>query len=420
MDIQKLLEAYGLIQDLSDPELFKKFKAGESFYCGFDPTAGSLHLGNYIPMVTMLRLAQSGYKPIMLFGGATGQIGDPSGRSSERPLLCEEEIRANVDAQFKQAQTIFDRLGFKLDYVNNADWIRPLGYIDFLREVGKYITVNYMTAKDSVKQRLSGDGLSYTEFSYMLIQAYDFLHLYKTRGCRLQIGGSDQWGNITCGLELIRKKIQGEAFALSSPLLTDSAGKKYGKSEGGAIWLNAKMFSAYKLHQFLLNTGDSEIIYLIKRLTLADQVKINELEESLKTTPEQRTAQKYLADTLTAVFHGESSVTEARKAGQVLFGGDITGVALSQLLDIFSEVPSAEIAKSQLLGQQLTEVFAKAGAAKSKGEARRLIQNGGAYLNNIKIAKEDQSLSSEDLIEGQLLILRSGKKNYQLIKVIND
>lgn len=418
MNIIKDLEQRSLIQDCSSENLAEKLKAGDYFYAGFDPTATSLHLGNFMLIMTMLRLTTGGLKPIMLFGGATGQVGDPSGRSAERPILTIDEIQKNVKAQVDQAQKIFDRLGFDIEFVDNADWTSPISFLSFLRDVGKHMTVNYMLAKDTVKSRLGGDGISFTEFSYMLIQANDFLHLHKNKNCKMQIGGSDQWGNITAGLELIRKKEQGEVYGFSIPLLTNSDGKKYGKSVDGALWLDPEQTSPYKLHQFLLNTPDSDVIKFITQLTFAELGEIKALEESLKNSPEKREAQSFLANNLCNLIHGEEATIEANNAGKVLFGGSLDGIPSSQLLNIFSEVPSFETPKSKLDGIKFLDLLVESGASKSKGEARRLIQNGGAYLNNQRVSDIDFSIGLNELIDDKLLILRTGKKSYFITKAI--
>lgn len=424
MQIFSDLISKNLIQDISDEQLDDRLSTGDSFYAGFDPTAPSLHLGNFVLIMTMLRLAQAGLKPIMLFGGATGQVGDPSGKSSERPMLSISDIEENVRTQMSQAEAIFTRLGYNIDFVNNADWTNNVSITKFLREVGKYITVNYMIAKDTVKARLEDGGISFTEFTYMLIQANDFLHLYQEKNCKLQIGGSDQWGNLTCGLELIRKKLLTEedhaagnkAYAFSIPLLTKSDGKKFGKSEQGAIWLDPQQTTPYQLHQFLLNTADSDVIDLIQKLTFADDQKIAELKQELQDNPGQRTAHKFLADELCTIIHGADATEEAQKAGKILFGGSPEGLPAKMLLNIFAEVPSTEQKQNQINEMDVTELFHSAGACKSKGEARRLISNGGAYINNRKVEEADYQITDKDLIDDQLTILRTGKKNYFLIR----
>jgi tyrosyl-tRNA synthetase len=290
-------------------------------------------------------------------------------------------------------------------------------FIDFLRDIGKFITVNYMLAKETVKTRLEGEGISYTEFTYMLIQGYDFYHLFKNKGVKMQVGGSDQWGNITAGLEIIRKKNAGEAYALAFQLLTDSQGKKFGKSAGNAIWLNPAMTSPYRLHQYLLNTPDSDVLKVISYITLATPDKIAVLGLSLKKEPEKRVAQNFLADTVCSIIHGEAATAEARKAAGVLFGGSLNGISSAQLLDIFAEVPSKTMPRASVLNVKVPDLFAAAGAVKSKGEIKRLVESGGAYLNNQKVESIERSITSSDLIDGRLLILRTGKKNYCLVNL---
>ncbi len=418
MQIIQDLQNRGLIQDISLPELDQKLQIGNKFYAGFDPTAPSLHLGNFVIIMTMLRLTKAGLKPIMLFGGATGQVGDPSGKASERPILDLNEINNNVLEQKNQVNQIFLRLGFEVEFVDNADWTTPISFTTFLREVGKYLTINYMLAKESVKRRVEGDGMSFAEFSYMLIQANDFLHLYQTKGVVMQIGGSDQWGNLTCGMELVRKKLHQDVYTFSVPLLTDSNGKKFGKSEKGALWLDPEKTSPFALHQFLLNSADADVINLIQKLTFADGPQITNLQNSLSTEPEKRIAQTFLADEVCALIHGQESVESAKIAAKVLFGGDPTGLPVKQLLEIFSEVPSHSIAKSELLDTKFLDLLVTVEACTSKGQARKLIESGGAYLNNQRITDIDLKITLTSLIEGQLLILRTGKKSYFLVNVI--
>ncbi len=416
MQIIKELQTRGSIQDISTLELDQKLKIGDKFYAGFDPTAPSLHLGNFVVIMAMLRLTKAGLKPMMLFGGATGQVGDPSGKAEERPILDLNEVSDNVNAQKNQVSQIFSRLGFEVEFVDNAEWTTPISFTTFLREVGKYLTVNYMLAKESVKRRVEGDGMSFAEFSYMLIQANDFLHLYQNKGVVMQIGGSDQWGNLTCGMELVRKKLHQEVYTFSIPLLTDSNGKKFGKSEKGALWLDSEKTSPFVLHQFLLNSADADVINLIQKLTFADPEQIASLSQSLMSEPEKRIAQTYLADEVCSLIHGKESVESAKIAAKVLFGGDPTGLPVKQLLEIFSEVPSFSIPKNDLLETKFLDLLVKVQACASKGQSRKLIESGGAYLNNLRIADIDSSITANNLIEEQLLILRTGKKSYFLVK----
>ncbi|MBX7139270.1 MAG: tyrosine--tRNA ligase [Oligoflexia bacterium] len=416
MDFVDHLKARGLIQDISDEAGLRKLPQGTPFYVGFDPTAPSLQLGNMVPLIAAMHLGRAGLKPIILFGGATGSIGDPGGRSSERQLQAIETTNANLERHKAQVSRIFDRAGVKAEFANNMDWTKDVSVLDFLRDVGKHFTVNYMIAKDVVKTRLDGEGISYTEFSYMLLQAFDYLHLYKTAGCRLQVGGSEQWGNITAGLELIRRKLQGEAYAISFPLIVDSQGKKFGKSEGGALWLDAERTSPYKLHQFMLNSEDSQVVKYLKIFTFLDLARISELEESLRNAPEKRECQRALADELCTLVHGAEATGDAKRCAEVLFGGSLSGLSAAQLQDIFSDAPSSALPADRLNTISVLDLFAESGLVKSKGEGKKLIASGGAYLNNERVSDAAQSISAQQLI-GDVLVLRAGKKNYHLVRV---
>ena len=418
MDILADLKWRGLIHDISDPLILNKLTGQDSFYVGYDPTAPSLHLGNFIPMKVSMHLARAGLKAIQLFGGATGAIGDPSGRNAERQLLERSIIDDNVKNHIRIVSAIFERAGATAEFVNNYDWTKELSTLDFLREVGKHFPINYMLAKEVVKARLDGEGLSFTEFSYMLLQANDFYHLYTTKDCKLQIGGSDQWGNITAGLELIRRKLQGEACALSFPLVLDSSGKKFGKSAGNAVWLDARYTSPYKFHQFWMNIEDADVIRYLKMFTFLDQPTIDGAESALKAAPEKREAQKLLADSVCSLVHGEDATRDAKRCAEVLFGGSLDGLPDSQLEDIFSDVPSSIVPAEKISGMTALEAFVTAGLAKSKGEARRLITSGGAYINNQRVSEPERSVKESIRLEkSKLLVLRSGKKNYSLLKI---
>lgn len=417
MSIIQELQWRGLFADCSDPQGIDRLTNNDSFYCGFDPTASSLQIGNLVPMIAMAHLARSGIKPLALFGGATGSIGDPSGKASERQLKTLDEIKSNVAKQQIQFKNIFANLDLKVDFVNNHDWTAGMDVLSFLRDVGKYFTVNYMLAKDSVKSRLDGEGISFTEFSYMLLQAYDFLHLYQTQNCKLQIGGSDQWGNITAGLELIRKKIGGEAFALTFPLITSADGQKLGKSVAGTLWLDPQQTSPFRFHQYWLNIDDRDVIKLLKIMTFKSKEEIAELETSLKSKPEARQAQHALADSLCTLIHGTSATEQARKSAEVLFGGSMQGLDSNQLSDIFSEVPSTQITLETLTSSSIIDLLVNSKLSNSKGDARRLLQNGGVYLNNERVSDPNLKLAQSNMIDGKILVLRSGKKNYHLIKL---
>ncbi len=423
------LEWRGLVQDISDRDAILKAAPTYGFYVGYDPSAPSLQLGNLVPIIVSLRLAKAGLKAIQLFGGATGAIGDPSGRSQERQLLSRETIDLHVENHKRTVGAIFERQGVQATFVNNYDWTADMDVLEFLRDIGKHFTVNYMLAKEVVKTRMDGEGISFTEFSYMLLQSHDFLHLFQRHGCKLQIGGSDQWGNMTAGLELIRKKLQGEAFAFSIPLILDSQGKKFGKSEGGTLWLDPAATSPYRFHQFWLNVDDNDAIRYLKIFTFLSHDEINCLASAAKEHPEKREAQRALADSVCTIVHGEGATASAKRGAEVLFGGSLSGLGSEELLEIFRDVPSSSFPREQLIRLDILDVFAATGLTKSKGEARRLIANGGAYLNNERITNPDlhlshvlspvlsPALSPAGSNENNLLVLRAGKKSYHLLKV---
>ena len=408
----------GLVQDISDPEAFSKIKPGTACYVGFDPTAQSLQVGNLIQIIVSIHLTRAGLKPILLFGGATGMIGDPGGRSTERNLMSLEDVARNVERQAAQASAIWKNSGADVtpEVVNNIDWTKGVSYLEFLRDIGKHFTVNYMIQKDSVKSRLSGEGISYTEFSYMLLQAFDFLHLYQTKNCRLQFGGSDQWGNLTAGLELIRRKIQGEAYAFSVPLITNAEGKKFGKSAGNAVWLDSSLTSPYQFHQFWLNVQDSEVIKLLKVFTFTPREEIERLERSMTEHPEKREAQKFLADAICDLVHGRAATEDAKRIAAALFGGSLEGLSDKQVLEALSDAPSTAVSRDQVASMDIVSLIGST-LASSKGEARRLIQGGGIYLDSERVNEPTMSVSSTKLIEKGYIVLRSGKKNYHLVKL---
>ncbi|MGI6525314.1 MAG: tyrosine--tRNA ligase [Bdellovibrionota bacterium] len=417
MNIIDELEWRGLIQDISDRDGIRQLPEQTVFYVGFDPTAPSLQLGNLVPIMVATRLGRAGFKPMILFGGATGAIGDPSGKSKERPLLSRETIDKNIAAQKKKVVEIFSRVGLEAEFINNFEWTRDMPIIDFLRDVGKYFTINYMLAKDVIKSRLSGEGLSYTEFSYVLLQAFDFFHLYQTKNCRLQIGGSEQWGNITAGLELIRKRVQGDAYGFCFPLITDSQGQKFGKSAGNALWLDGEMTSPFKLHQFLLNVTDEDVERLLKIFTFLSKEEIEKLCAEHRTTPEKRLAQHVLADHVCEFIHGKDAVNDANRGAEVLFGGSLDGLTDQVLADIFQDIPSTTCSSSEIAGMSVIDLFVRTGLATSKGEARRLIANGGAYVHGERISDPTMLIRSTTRGVAKFIVLRSGKKNYHTVKV---
>lgn len=417
------LQSRGMIHDVMEgvPELLKKGPV--TLYNGFDPTADSLHIGHLVPMLALARFQRYGHHVIALAGGGTGMIGDPSGRSDERNLLTLDETRYNVEQIKKQLAHFLD-FETKVNpakIVNNADWLTKLNLIDFLREIGKHFTINTMMAKDSVRSRLEREsGLSFTEFSYSLLQSYDFLHLFQHHGCILQAGGSDQWGNITAGTELIRRKLGQSAYGLVYPLIKKKDGTKFGKTAGGAVWLDPKRTSPYKFYQFWLNADDADIIDFIKFYTFFPSDKIAELEERTINKPEERAAQRALAEEMTLIMHGKDALENAQLASAALFGGEIDGLSAETIGDIFSDVPSKTIRVANLTGDPVdlaTFLSETTGFLKSKGEARRAIAEGGIYLNNHRASDAAAIITRNEFIEGTFLVLRRGKKNYFLVKI---
>jgi tyrosyl-tRNA synthetase len=390
-------------------------------YIGFDPTAASLHVGSLLPIMGLARLQQHGHTPIALVGGGTGMIGDPSGKTQERQLLSKEQIEFNVEGIRSQLSLFldFEVKSNRAMLINNTDWLAPIPMVDFLRDVGKHFTVNYMLAKESVKRRFEeGDGISFTEFSYMLLQSYDFLVLHDRYGCTLQMGGSDQWGNIVAGTELIRKMRGAKGYGLVFPLVTTSAGIKFGKTEAGSVWLDPKLTSPYRFYQFWINTEDSDVVTYLKFFTLLDQQAIEELEQAVVTAPEKREAQKRLAEEVTRTVHGESNLRKAIQASQVLFGGEIEDLSASDVLDIFAEVPSSEVPGDTFTGGgvSLVDLVISSGFAPSKGAARRLIEDGGIYINNRRVSDVQATIDLSTFIDGQFLVLRKGARKYHLVR----
>lgn len=409
-------------------ELLKKGMT--TAYVGIDPTADSLHIGHLCSVMMLRHFQRAGHKPLALVGGATGMIGDPSGKSAERNLLTEDILRHNVACIKKQLSHFLD---FDSDapnaaeLVNNYDWMKDFSFLDFAREVGKHITVNYMMAKDSVKKRLNGearDGLSFTEFTYQLLQGYDFLHLYETKNCKLQMGGSDQWGNITTGTELIRRTLgaEADAYALTCPLITKADGKKFGKTEQGNVWLDCRYTTPYKFYQFWLNVGDEEAERYIKIFTSLEHDEIDSLIAEHRADPGRRLLQKRLGEEVTCMVHSRADYEMALEASNILFG-KATKDSLLKLdeetfLSVFDGVQHFEVSRDQAVGAKAVDLFAEATKCfASKGEMRKLTQGGGVSLNKEKLAAFDQEIKAEDLIDGKYLLVQRGKKNYFLITV---
>jgi len=420
----------GMIHDLTpgtEEQLLKEMTLG---YIGFDPTADSLHIGNLVPVMLLVHLQRCGHKPIVLVGGATGRVGDPSGKTEERQLLSVDDINHNLESQKKQLMNFlnFDEGVNKAEVVNNYDWFKDYNFLDFIRDVGKHITINYMLAKDSVKNRLDS-GMSFTEFSYQLVQGYDFYWLYKNMGCKLQLGGSDQWGNIISGKELIRRiyhdegKGEAEAFALTCPLITKSDGSKFGKSEGGNVWLDPERTSPYKFYQYWLNVSDEDAEKLIKYFTLFSKQEIEDLIIEHNEAPHLRLLQKELAKDVTIRVHSEEDYNQAVEASQILFGKGTTETLhkLSEdvLLSVFEGVPQMEVPKADIeTGVGIIDFLAeKTTIFNSKGEARRMLKDNGVSINKAKV-KDDYQIGSKDLLNDKYILVQKGKKNYFLVKVV--
>ncbi len=413
------LQWRGLVYDYTEevPPLLARDKI--TLYNGFDPTADSLHVGHLVPMLALARFQRFGHTPIALAGGGTGMIGDPSGRSAERNLLGREELAHNLDRIKGQLARFLD---FEVKsnparLVNNGDWLSRLNLIDFLRDIGKQFSVNVMLNKDSVKSRLDG-GISYTEFSYMLLQSYDFLHLYREFDCVLQTGGSDQWGNITAGADLIRRE-GGRAHALVYPLITQADGSKFGKTAAGSVWLAPERTSPYRFYQFWINTDDRDVVDYLKKFTWLSRAEIDELAAVHEARPHEREAHRRLAREVTGMLHGADALDRAEKASDVLFGGSLEGLSGDEIADIFAEVPSSEIPSTDLEnGLNLIDLLVQAGVASGKGDARRSIEGGGVYLNNLRVEDGTGPIGSAAAIDGRFLILRKGKKRYHLVKIL--
>ena len=419
----------GLFSDMmpgTEEQLNKDLTTG---YIGFDPTADSLHIGSLIQIKILAHFQQHGHKPIALVGGATGMIGDPSGKSTERNALDEATLNHYVSCLKDQLSRFLKFDGTEAnsaELVNNYDWMKEISFLDFIRDTGKNITVNYMMAKDSVKKRITGEGgaegMSFTEFSYQLLQGYDFLHLYKEKNVKIQMGGSDQWGNITTGTELIRRKVQGEAFALTVPLITKADGSKFGKSEAGEnYWLDAKRTSPYKFYQFWVNATDVDAERFIKYYTFLSKEEIDALIEEHKLAPHERKLQKKLAEEVTVWVHNKEEFEKAVKASEILFGRstaeDLVNLEEETFLEIFEGVPQIELKKSDILNVNIIDLLVGSGFLKSNGEARRELAANSISVNKEKV-KEDFSATEKDLIDSQFLLLQKGKKNYYILKAI--
>ena len=421
------LAARGLVADVTDRDGLDELLAKQvvSLYAGYDPTSASLHVGNLVPTILLKRFQLAGHRPIVVVGGATGMIGDPSGKSDERNLLDDATLAANLAGIRAQLARLLDFDDPKTGALmtNNADWTRGVTFLEFLRDTGKYLTINYMMAKDSVKNRLEGDsGISYTEFSYMLLQAFDFVALARQHDCRLQVGGSDQYGNITAGCELGRKIGLGhQLFGLTAPLLLDSTGQKMGKtSTGERIWLDPERTSPYAFYQYWFNRPDEDAPRLLRLFSLRPLGELDAVIAQHDADRSKRHAQRELARAMTAWVHGEAAIAEVEAAARKLFDGELAGVSEEVLLSLTSAVPTTEIPRAELVtGVNIIELLVRCGVAESKGKARRLVTDGGAYLNDVKIAAVERTVTVADLATATMLILRSGKKTYRLVRVVS-
>ena len=422
MSILDELNWRGLVTDCTDTaQLTKRLAAPTTLYCGFDPTADSLHVGNLVPLLALRRFQLLGHHPIALAGGATGMVGDPSGKTQERQLQTKETLDRNIACVKEQLRRLldFDAQTNPARLVDNSTWTAPVSFLDFLRDIGKHFSVNQMVAKESVRARMADReaGISFTEFSYMLLQAFDFYVLCRDHGCELQIGGSDQWGNITAGIDLCRKKLGKTVYGLTLPLITNADGSKFGKTEAGAVWLDPKTTSVYRFYQFWINTDDRDVIHCLKYFTFLSRDEIGALETKHAQNPGARDAHQALAQAVTDLIHGAAATTEAIRASEILFGGELAGVSEATFNDMVGEVPTKEIEKAKLdgAGLPLVELLVYSGLCPSKGQARKDIEGGGVNLNNVRESRATRAVTTSDLLFGKHLLLRKGKKNYFVV-----
>ena len=418
-----LFEEYewrGMLYDATDGAREALAKEKVTAYIGFDPTASSLHVGSLLPIMALARLQRFGHSPIALVGGGTGMIGDPSGKSAERSLLSIEEIDANARGMRAQLERFldFNATPNAARMMNNADWLRKIGLLEFLRDTGKHFTVNYMLAKESVKRRIGGDeGISFTEFTYLLLQAHDYLHLHDAVGCTLQMGGSDQWGNITAGCDLIRKVRAAKAHGIVLPLVTTSSGTKFGKTEAGTVWLDPERTSAFRFYQFWLNADDRDVIKYLKFFTWLDRAMIAALEKTVTEEPEKRVAQRTLAREVTSMVHGATELDRAERASSVLFGGSLADASVEDILLVFDDAPAIDMTKAELMAATMSALTALVGLAASKGEAARLIKQGGIYLNDRRVTDDRALVTLEDTIGGRVMVIRKGQRERRVVRV---
>lgn len=422
-NVIQVLQERGFIDTLSNEALAQLTQSPVKVYCGFDPTADSLHLGNLVGIMGLAWFQRFGHTPVAIIGGATGMIGDPSGKSSERQLLDEETIKKNSIGIRKNLESIldFNHPTAKPVLLNNFDWYKNFSFIQFLRDIGKLFRLGPMLSKDSVRSRMqSEEGMSYTEFSYQVLQGYDFLHLFEDHGVTVELGGSDQWGNITAGIDLVRKVHGQEVFGITFPLLTRADGQKFGKSEKGAIWLSPDKLSPYEFYQYIVRVEDTDVCKLMRMLTFMDMAEIRRYEQMMKQADYvPRTAQKKLADELTRLVHGEERLKTALKVTEGLAPGSETKLDATTLESIAADMPSCELKRDDVIDKKLIDILVQAALQPSKSEAKRLIRNGGVYLNNIKIEDENFNVLETHLIDQRMLLLAAGKKNKMLIKILN-
>jgi len=411
----------GLLHDVTEGAAEHLAEASRTIYAGFDPTGPSLHIGHLLPVMGLVHAQSAGHTSIALVGGGTGLIGDPSGKAAERKLLTKEQVAANADAIRAQLEHFldFDAKSNAACMRNNLDWLGGLPLVDFLRDVGKHFSVNQLLAKESVRRRIASEetGISFTEFSYALLQSYDFLELHRSEGCTVQMGGSDQWGNITAGIDLVRRMDGARAYGVVFPLITQASGAKFGKTEEGAVWLDAEMTSPFRFYQYWINVDDADVVKYLKFFTLLTQDRIEELAAEVESAPQARAAQRALAEDVTRRLHGETGLAAAERATRALFGGEVEGLSADEIADIFADVPSTELARDALGGEgkPLVDLLAEAGIASSKGDARRSIEGGGVYVNNVRVADVASVVTLAQAIEGRFLLIRMGKKRYHLV-----
>lgn len=416
--------ARDLMQDATEGVSEHLIEAPRTIYIGFDPTAPSLHLGSLIPIMGLVHAQRAGHTPIALVGGGTGLIGDPSGKTAERQLLTRELAAENARGIRAQLEHFldFDVKTNPARVRNNLDWLGDITVVDFMRDVGKHFSVNQMMAKESVKRRIEDEesGISFTEFSYALLQSYDFLQLYRREGCTVQMGGSDQWGNITTGIDLVRRMAGARAFGVTYPLVTNSSGAKFGKSEAGNVWLDPELTSPFRFYQYWINVEDTDAVRYLKFFTLLGHDEIAGLADAVEREPYRRAAQRALAEDVTRRLHGEAGLAAAERATKALFSGAIEGLSADEIADVFADIPSSELSREELGGEgkPVIDLLVESGLASSRGDARRSIDGGGVYVNNARVESVDAGVTTEHMIEGRFLLLRKGKKSYHLVAML--